>query len=177
MTRVQLEHLIRACAAIADDDEIMIIGSQSVLGRRPDVPGSLRTSVKADVYPRTQVERWNLIDGTIGVGSPFHQTFGYYAQGVGPETATLPAGWETRLVAIRNANTRGATGLALDPHDLLLAKYVARRPKDVDFVREAIRAGLVEQEKLLALAEELPVEASARGSIQQLIRADFAGSR
>ena len=27
------------------------------------------------------------IDGAIGEGSQFHQTYGYYAQGVGPETA------------------------------------------------------------------------------------------
>jgi len=27
MTRQQLEHIIRACATIADDDEIVVIGS------------------------------------------------------------------------------------------------------------------------------------------------------
>lgn len=32
MTRDQLEHIIRAAAVIADDDTIVIVGSQSVLG-------------------------------------------------------------------------------------------------------------------------------------------------
>jgi hypothetical protein len=32
MKREQLEHLIRACSTIAGDDELVIIGSQSILG-------------------------------------------------------------------------------------------------------------------------------------------------
>ena len=35
MTRKQLEHLIRAAAVIADDDEIVVIGSQAILGQFP----------------------------------------------------------------------------------------------------------------------------------------------
>jgi hypothetical protein len=35
MTRSQLEHVIRACATIADDDEIVVIGSQSI-GSKPE---------------------------------------------------------------------------------------------------------------------------------------------
>ena len=42
---------------------------------------------------RSDLERADLIDGSIGEGSPFHELYGYYAQGVGEETATLPAGW------------------------------------------------------------------------------------
>jgi hypothetical protein len=41
MTRAQLEHVIRAAATIADDDEIVIIGSQSVLGEFPLAPECL----------------------------------------------------------------------------------------------------------------------------------------
>jgi len=41
----------------------------------------------------------------------FHQTHGYYAQGVGPETATLPTGWRRRLVRVENPNTGGYAGL------------------------------------------------------------------
>ena len=124
MTRGQLEHIIRAAATIADDDEIVIIGSQSILGQFPDAPAELRVSVEADVFPKNHPERWDLIDGSIGEGSPFHETFGYYAQGVAEDTATLPSGWKVRLVAVSNANTRGATGLCLDVHDLVISKYV-----------------------------------------------------
>ena len=106
MTRQQLEHLIRAAAVIADDDELIVIGSQSILGQYPNAPSSLLVSVEADLYPKNHPERADLIDGTIGELSPFHDTYGYYARGVGPTTAVLPQGWEQRLVPVRNENTR-----------------------------------------------------------------------
>ena len=125
MTRDELEHVIRAAADIAQDDDIVVIGSQAVLGQFPDAPPSLRISVEADVYPRHRPERADVIDGSIGEGSPFHATYGYYAQGVGEETAVLPAGWRERLVPVCNANTRGATGWCLEVHDLLISKAVS----------------------------------------------------
>src|SRR5262245_40138834 len=108
MTRLQLEHLIGAAAAISEDDEIVVLGSQAILGQCPDAPAELLVSKEADVFPRHFPERAELIDGSIGELSPFHDTFGYYAQGVGPETATLPKGWESRLVVVRSERTRGA---------------------------------------------------------------------
>jgi len=41
MTREQLEHLLRAAADIVDDDTIVVIGSQAILGQFPDVPASM----------------------------------------------------------------------------------------------------------------------------------------
>jgi len=38
MQRSALEHVIRASGAIADDDQIVVIGSQSILGEYPDAP-------------------------------------------------------------------------------------------------------------------------------------------
>jgi hypothetical protein len=146
--RRQLEHLIRAAGDLTDDDEIIVVGSQAVLGRHPDAPRSLRQSVEADLYPLHHPERAELIDGAIGEQSPFHRTFGYYAQGVGPETATLPEGWEARLVAISNENTRGVTGWCLEPHDLVVSKLVAGREKDLEFAREALRNRLVRRRVL-----------------------------
>ena len=35
--------------------------------------------------------------GAIGESSMFHDTFGYYAQGVLETTAVLPTGWRARL--------------------------------------------------------------------------------
>jgi hypothetical protein len=51
MTREQLEHLLRAAADIADDDEIVVIGSQAILGQFPDAPASMRGSEDAGLYP------------------------------------------------------------------------------------------------------------------------------
>ncbi len=158
MRRADLEHLIRAAADIADDDEIVVIGSQSVLGQFPDVPAELCVSVEADLYPKHKPERADLIDGSIGEGSPFHDTYGYYAQGVGETTATLPRGWRERLVPIRNANTRGATGWCLEVHDLAIAKAVAGREKDLVFLEAAARHGLVQRTTLEARLAKTDLE-------------------
>jgi hypothetical protein len=113
VNRRQLEHVIGAAATIAEDDDIVVIGSQAILGQFPDAPEELLVSVEADVYPMHHPDRADLIDGSIGELSPFHETFGYYAQGVGEETATLPAGYKERLVPVRGPRTRGATGWCL----------------------------------------------------------------
>ena len=57
MRRAELEHVIRAAAAVAEDDEIVVIGSQAILGQFPDAPDSLLISREADVYPRNHPER------------------------------------------------------------------------------------------------------------------------
>jgi hypothetical protein len=173
MTRDQLEHVIRAASAISEDEEIIIIGSQSILGAYPDAPATLLVSMEADVFPRKHPDRADLIEGSIGEGSMFHDTFGYYAQGVGPETATLPAGWESRLIAIRNENTHGATGLALDPHDLAIAKYVAAREKDHAFLTEAARAGLVNARTLRDRLRMTDVDPATRERVGRAIEAHF----
>jgi len=176
LTRGQLEHVIRAAATIADDDEIVVIGSQAVLGQFPQAPPDLTVSNEADVYPKNHPERADLIDGSIGEGSPFHDTFGYYAQGVGRDTAVLPAGWEERVVRVQNANTRGACGLCLEIHDLVLSKYVPFRDKDARFTRAAAAAGLVKRETLEERLTTMTLEDPIRRAISARIAADFAGA-
>jgi hypothetical protein len=144
MRRPQLEHVIRAAAGITGATEIVVIGSQSLLGRFPDAPADLLASIEADVFTFRSPDDADLIEGSIGEGSPFHQTFGYYAHGVAQETAVLPAGWKERLVTVRNANTGNGSGLCLEVHDLAVAKLAAGREKDVEFVDGLMRHGLAD---------------------------------
>lgn len=173
MNREQLEHLIRAAAVIADDDEIIVIGSQAILGQFPDAPEPMRVSIEADLFPRNHPERSDLIEGTIGELSPFHETFGYYAQGVGEETALLPQGWQERLVTIQNENTRGAKGLCLEVHDLLVSKTLAGREKDLTFLENAAIHGLADPEILLHRLETVEVETAVRDQARAAIRRAF----
>jgi len=115
MQRSELEHLIRASGEIAGDDEIIVIGSQSILGQFPNAPVRLLISMEADIYPKNKPERADKVDGAIGEGSSFHELHGYYAQGVGEKTAVLPKGWRSRLVVVNNENTNGVTGLRFQP--------------------------------------------------------------
>jgi hypothetical protein len=89
MTRAELEHIIRAAGTIADVEDLVVIGSQAVLGQFPNAPAELLVSNEADIFPSRYPERSDLIDSTIGEGSPFQRSFGYYAHGVGEKTALL----------------------------------------------------------------------------------------
>ena len=51
MQRADLEHLTRAAATIADDDELIVVGSQAVLARFPDAPEEMLRSSEADRGP------------------------------------------------------------------------------------------------------------------------------
>ena len=143
MQRLQLEHLIRAAAGITGAEQFVVIGSQAVLGQFLHPPAELLVSIEADLFSLRSPHDADLIDGSIGEGSPFHQTFGYYAHGVAEETAVLPAGWKDRLISVHNENTGGGTGLCLEVHDLAVSKLVAGREKDLDYVTALLRHRLV----------------------------------
>ena len=74
MTRAQLEHVIGAAGTIADVEDIVVIGSQAVLGEFPDAPAELLLSNETDVFPREH--------------------------GVDETTAILPQGWRDRLILV-----------------------------------------------------------------------------
>jgi len=154
MQRPQLEHIIRAAASIIGAEELVVIGSQAILGQFPNPPVELLVSIEADLFSMRSPADAELIDGSIGEGSPFHQTFGYYAHGVAEETAVLPAGWKDRLVRLHNKNTGGGTGLCLEVHDLAVSKLVAGREKDLDFIGALLRHRLAKpdiiRERLIA---------------------------
>ena len=44
MRRIDLEHIIRAAAVVADVEELIIVGSQSILGAYPNAPKELLLS-------------------------------------------------------------------------------------------------------------------------------------
>ena len=167
MTRSNLEHIIRAAGTIADDTDIVVIGSQAVLGQHPDAPAELLISMEADVWPRNRPERTDMIDGSIGEGSPFQREFGYYAHGVDSTTAVLPRGWESRLVLVTGQNTRNIRGWCLEPHDLAVSKLVAGRPKDVDFLRAMLQHRFVDAATLRSRLAETEV----KPEIAELVKA------
>lgn len=177
MKRSELEHLIRVAGSIADDSEIVVIGSQSILGQFPNAPLPLLVSAEADLFPLHRPELADLIDGSIGEGSPFHELYGYYAQGVGERTAILPKGWRDRLVRIENPNTRGIAGLCLEVHDLAISKHAAGREKDVKFTRELARHGMTDSKILLQRLKQTEVATEVRKIIEARIRRDSTQSK
>ncbi len=176
MTRAQLEHVIRAAGAITDAQDLVVIGSQAVLGQFPEAPGELLVSNEADIFPCCDPRRSDLIDGSIGEGSPFQREFGYYAHGVDETTAVLPDGWRDRLVLVAGENTRFVRGWCLEVHDLAIAKYAAGREKDLDFTEALARHGMVTRELLEQRLEATSLDPQARSRIRRRIQRDFAGT-
>lgn len=156
MTRDQMEHLLRAAAAITRETDFVIVGSQALLASVPDLKPPLNRSMELDLYPSADPSKAMLIDGTIGELSPFDETFGCYAHGVGPETAILPHRWKERAVIVVSSETGGARGTCPGPADLAISKLAAGRDKDITFVEAMIQQTLVTIEQILPLLEELP---------------------
>jgi hypothetical protein len=162
VNREQLEHVLRAAAAVADDPELLVIGSQSILGSHAKdlLPVEATTSIEADVafFDDPDGEKADRIDGAIGELSPFHETFGYCAQGVSVATAVLPAGWLDRTVEFAPPGAAPARARCLEPHDCVAARLVAGRAKDVAFAGALLREGLIERETLVSRLRELPID-------------------
>ena len=172
MKKQQLDHVLRAAGRITGETQFVIVGSQSLHGRYPDAADEIVHSAEVDLIAKNALERTEWLN-VIGQDSPFHETFGYYADPVDETTATLPRGWKGRLVNLPPGDTEGVRGLCLDPHDLAISKYVARREKDRVFTRELARRGLVDRERLLALVDKTPISEDMRKRIRADVMADF----
>jgi hypothetical protein len=129
-------------------------------------------SAEVDLIAKGDRDRGELLNA-IGQDSQFHETHGYYADPVDMKTAILPKGWEGRLVNLPPGDTEGVTALCLEPHDLAISKYVARREKDMAFTRELARHRLVERDKLLALVGVTPVPDVVKVRVKANIEQDF----
>ena len=172
MKKRQVDHALRAAGRITGEKQFIIIGSQSLHGKYPDLPDEILTSFEVDLIASRNTDRTAWLNA-IGVESPFHDTFGYYVDPVDGKTPVLPKGWKGRLVSLPPGDTAGVKGLCLDPHDLAIAKYAAFREKDLIFTRELARRGLLSQDKLLARLEQTSVDGALRQRIREQIARDF----
>ena len=172
MKKQQLDHVLRAAGRITGQKRFVIIGSQSLHGKYPDLPDDIVRSAEVDLIATRNPDRTEWLNA-IGVHSPFHESFRYYADPVDETSATLPSGWKSRLVNLPPGETEGVQGLCLDPHDLAIAKYVARREKDLAFTRELARRAIVVRDRLLALVDKTPVSEEVREQLRNDIARDF----
>ena len=176
MKKQQIDHVLRAAGRIRGEKQFIIIGSQSLHGKYPDLADEILKSAEVDLIAGKSGARTEWLNA-IGYLSSFHESFGYYADPVDEKTATLAKGWKGRLVNLPSGDTEGVKGLCLEPHDLAIAKYVASREKDRIFTRELVRRGLLSEERLRALLDQTPVDPEERERILRQIAADFVAVR
>lgn len=141
MRRDQLEHAIRTACQIAGLTEVIIVGSEAILGTYTEdqLPFYATRSVEIDVLPiadnTSEIARLaDEIEGAAGEFSPFEQLHGFSIDAVDLQTSALPDGWRDRLVKVQNENTAAPSGepqfigWCLDKEDLCVAKLCALVP-------------------------------------------------
>lgn len=174
MKKSQVDHVLRAAGRITGEKRFIIVGSQSLHGKHPDAADDIVRSAEVDLIATGKLDRTEWLNA-IGQDSPFHEAFGYYADPVdAATTAELPKGWKGRLVNLPEGDTEGVRGLCLDPHDLAIAKYIARREKDREFTRALAKHGYIRRARLLELLDGTPVAKDVKARIRKYIAADFA---
>ncbi|MDQ2680565.1 MAG: hypothetical protein M3Y21_06045 [Candidatus Eremiobacteraeota bacterium] len=134
--------------------------------------------MEADLYPLYAPQKSELLN-EIGELSLFHTQNGYYADGVDDTTATLPVGWQDRVVRISGPLTQNvhgfeARGWCLELHDLVISKLVAGREKDLTFFHTLRELnGVTLRERLL----ETKLSAAKRRIVNAHLEAAFAELR
>jgi hypothetical protein len=150
----EFHHGIRAAREIISREgasgALVIMGSQSILAAFPTaaLDRRLLMSAEVDIMPvaadADEIERLSdYLHGALGQDSYFQQTHGFHVDGISIDTAVLPPDWVRRLIPVVDPAS-GATGWCLDPHDLAVAKLIAGRPKDLDFVRILVEDRLID---------------------------------
>jgi len=172
MNKLQVDHVLRAAGTITGEKQFIIVGSQALHGKHPDLADCIVRSAEVDLLASRRPDRTEWLVA-IGAYSPFHEEFGYYADPVSEDTAILPRGWKGRLARLPPGDTGGVRGLCLDPHDLAISKYAAFRQKDLVFTRELARRGIVSKEQLLTLLDHTKLSDELRERIRARIAADF----
>lgn len=176
MNLEQFHHGIRAAREVLQHEgatgALVIMGSQSILASYSvlTLNRELMMSAEVDIMPvaidSSEIDRLSdHLDGSLGQDSHFQESFGFHVDGISIETSVLPDGWIDRLVPEVDPSS-GATGWCLDPHDLAVAKLIAGRPKDIDFVEILVSDRLIDprvvSEALRSLVDERSTLASER---------------
>jgi len=139
--REDLARLFARAHDLCGETDYVVLGSLAVLGCAGEVPPRMAASIDVDAYCRNDPARVFDLAPSLGQGSPFEREHGYYLDPVSPEVATLPAGWEDRLTRIQLEPTVAAW--FLEPNDVAVSKYARMEPRDREWIRPGLRAGVL----------------------------------
>lgn len=142
---MKIEDIDRVLSAIRDAsglNEFVVIGSLSALGLSGEgLPPRMTWSMEVDAYPERDPQRAPEFSAQFGENSSFHREYGYYFDAVSPDLPTLPPGWEQRM--LRQILPSGVKVKYLDPNDCAISKYARSEPKDREWIRAGIEAGIL----------------------------------
>lgn len=100
------------------------------------------------------------------------------AHGLPVDAAKLPAGWQDRVIPVRDdVATNGKIGLCVEAHDLAASKLVAFRDKDRDFVRMLLKEKLVKPKLLEARIRAMELSSDDRDRLVKWVKLTAKGLR
>ena len=141
MKREDLRRLFARARDLCGETDYVVLGSLAVLGYAGEVPPRMAASIDVDAYSKSDPARIFELASSLGQGSPFELEHGYYLDPISPRLATLPAGWEDRLTRIQLGPALAAW--FLEPHDAAVSKYARMEPRDREWIRPGLRAGVL----------------------------------
>lgn len=159
MKRDDLRRLFAQARRLCGETDFVVFGSLAALGYAGEVPPRMAMSVDVDAFGRSDPARVVELAPALGQGSAFELEHGYYLDPISPRVATLPPRWEDRLVRIELEP--GLAAWFLEPHDAAVSKYARMEPRDREWIRAGLEAGILSAAILEArLGETLFLDAA-----------------
>lgn len=141
-------NIIRAACRVAEQDQVLVIGSQSVLGTygELELPEESTFSEEADVFPLfddADGTKSTQIDGTLVEQVSSTRRSDTTLRALTAVPPPLPAGWAERLVPIETRTPTTTRAGAWTCTICAVQKLIANRDKDRAFVTALIHDDLV----------------------------------
>lgn len=136
-----MRRLFARARELCGETDYVVLGSLAVLGLAGEVPPRMAASIDVDAYSKSDPDRIFELTQALGQGSAFESEHGYYLDPISPKLATLPEGWEARLTRVELEP--GLAGWFLEPNDAAVSKYARMEPRDREWIRPGLRAGLL----------------------------------
>ena len=141
MKRDDLRRLFAQASKLSGETDFVVFGSLAALGYTGEIPPRMAMSIDVDAFGKSDPPRIFELARALGEGSPFQAENGYYLDPISPRVATLPADWERRLV--RAELEPGLTAWFLEPNDAAVSKYARMEPRDREWIRAGLKAGIL----------------------------------
>ena len=138
-----LQELFEQARKLTNHTEFVVVGSLSILGvvQGSNVPARMLMSIDVDCFTRNDPGRIFELNEALGEGSAFEASHGFYLDPISPDVPTLPENWKYRL--IRVPLDKRIFVSFLDPNDAAVSKYSRCEPRDREWIRSGLAAGLL----------------------------------
>lgn len=171
LSLTELLDALNRCATLTGEREFVVVGSQALLGSFPNSPKALRTSQDIDLFAKSgaTAEVTKRIYAAYGPESEFEKQAGFYIEPVGEWTmmTSLP-GWEDRLVKVDADG--GAIGWCISPLDIAYNKAEAGREKDISYLAELFRCGIIRPSTIKDAMDKTGIAADVAAPIHARIQ-------